>query len=228
MILINNIGLFYVHVCSYVNTRQFDQPARALQAIEIVLKSVFLNTQGVGVGRAFYRPLIENGQTFSLGDYYDLWTGLFQSTVLGNQPYLNVDIAHKAFPSAMKLLDIMRGMRIDPGRNIDNRALEQFKTHLKGLRIRYEVPGHPKTLKSYKFLDFRDPPSKHSFKNDKGQMVTILQYMQTAYNVRLQFPNLPSVWVGNPERNVYLPMEFCSVASNQVICALCILINNLF
>lgn len=201
---------------SYTKTRQFDKPARALQAIEIILKAVFLTAKGVGVGRAFYQPLIDGGKPVDLGDNFDLWTGLFQSTVLGAIPYLNVDIAHKAFPRPIPMLDLLSSMRCDPNRQIDPRSLEALRTHMRGLRISYVVPGHPKTLKSYKFNDFRDPPSQHKFKNDKEQMVTITAYMQTTYGVKLRFEHLPTVWVGSPDRKIYLPMEFCSIAANQV------------
>lgn len=207
----------YFHILlSYDKTRQYDKPARALQAIEIILKAVFLNAKGVGVGRAFYKPLIENNRPYDLGDDFDLWTGLFQSTILGSRPYLNVDIAHKAFPRPVPLLDLLASKRCDPNRGIDPRTMEGLRSHLKGLRISYAVPNHPKTLKSYKFNDFRDPPSQHKFKNDKDKMVTITEYMQTTYNVKLKFPNLPSIWVGAPDRKIYLPLEFCSIAANQV------------
>lgn len=184
---------------------------------------MFLKVKGVSVGRAFYRPLIENNRAYDLGDYYDLWTGLFQSTVLGSIPYLNVDIAHKAFPRPVPLLDLMRDQRIDPARVPDMRAMEFLRTQLRGLRVRYERPNAPESLKNYKFLDFGDPPSKHMFKDDQqgGKMVSVQQYFLAKYKCVLKYPHLPCVRTNPAEKGVHLPMEFCGIASNQAVMKKC-------
>lgn len=192
-----------------------------MQALEIVLKTVFMQAKGVSVGRSFYQPLMQNNRRVDLGDYYDLWTGLFQSTVLGSIPYLNVDIAHKAFPSPVKMLDMLRDMRIDPARGCDDRALMALKETMRGLRIRCERPNAPDSAKNFKFLDFGETAARYKFKNDDGKMMTVQEYFQAKHNVRLQFPNLPCVRAAPADRNIYLPMEFCSIADNQAVMKKC-------
>lgn len=146
---------------TYQQSRQFDLPARAMQAMEIILKSVFLAVKGVQCGRSFYTAPV---QPYSLGDNYELWTGLFQSTILGARPYLNVDIAHKAFPSPMNVIEIIKSFRNgDTSRALDNRTAEELRTHLKGLRITYATPGQAASTKCYKFMDLALPPGQVIF-----------------------------------------------------------------
>lgn len=208
---------------TYQNSRQFDGPARALQAVEIVLKSVFLHVKGVGCGRAFYRPLLDNNNRRSdLGDFYDMWTGLFQSTVLGQIPYLNVDIAHKAFPRPMAILDILRDMRADPARGLQQYEVQNLKDHLKGLRIVFQRPNAPESTKSYKFGDLGDSASQYKFKDDEvGQLVTVQAYFLRKHKMALKFPQLPCVRTHPLDKNIYLPLEMCSVADNQAVMKKC-------
>lgn len=54
------------------------------------------------------------------------------------------------------------------------------------------------------------------FKADaEGTMLTVAQYFWQTYNYALQFPSLPALEVGNPERNNYLPMEVCRIVEGQ-------------
>jgi hypothetical protein len=55
-----------------------------------------------------------------------------------------------------------------------------------------------------------------SFKADaEGTLLTVAQYFWETYNYALQFPSLPALEVGNPERNNYLPMEVCRIVEGQ-------------
>lgn len=54
------------------------------------------------------------------------------------------------------------------------------------------------------------------FKADaEGTLLTVAQYFWETYNYALQFPSLPALEVGNPERNNYLPMEVCRIVEGQ-------------
>lgn len=175
-------------------------------------------TNGVQVGRSFFtypdRPL-------DLGDFYDMWTGLFQSTILGRIPYINVDVAHKAFPSPMHLLDIVRGingnLRIADG-NLNTplrpNVAAILERHLRGLRIIYELPGQDASIKGYKFMGLCETPDRELFESD-GRRISVLAYFQSRSRP-IRFPLLPCIKVGNAVRNISLPMEFCRVPPGQV------------
>lgn len=151
-----------------------------------------------------------------LGSGYELWTGLFQSAVLGNRPYLNVDIAHKAFPLPMNLVQVFEMNRCDVRREVDYRARDDFINHMKGLRITYEMPGQNASTKCYKFTDLGRTPKETKFKNEQGVETNVLDYFRTARNYTIKFPMLPCIIVGNAIRTISLPPELCTVSPNQV------------
>lgn len=168
------------------------------------------------VGRSFFTyPTQYN----DLGDFYELWTGLFQSTILGSRPYVNVDIAHKAFPSGMDLLKIVDTLCANNragGLNmeLDRRVEGDLDRHLKGLRIIYAPPGGDASRKSYKYSRLGLIPEREMFTVD-GQQKSVLNYFQSK-GITLRYPKLKCVKVGNAVRSISLPMEYCSVAGGQV------------
>lgn len=80
-------------------------PKDALQCLDIVLRNSPA-MRFVRVGRSYFTPPDRN-RIISLGDGVELWHGFYQSAILGWKPYLNVDVAHKGFPSEMVVLDLM-------------------------------------------------------------------------------------------------------------------------
>lgn len=153
---------------------------------------------------------------YDLGDNYELWTGLYQATVLGSQPYLNVDIAHKAFPTEMDVINVL-DRNVNPNRDLQPRDRSDLQTHLNGLMIQYTMPGHAASTRSYKFLGLNPNSKTYKFKSDQDQKeYTIEQYFQSR-NVRIEYPLLPTLKLGNAIKNITVPMEFCKVAGNQVI-----------
>lgn len=156
-----------------------------------------------------------------LGDFYELWLGLFQSLVLGKIPFLNVDVNHKAFPKRYAtLIDLLRDMENDLRMRIDlNRPLERpveqaLARHLSGLEMCYNMPGTNKKM-IYKFMALCNSPGNERFKLENGQQKTILEYFNST-NRRIQYPALPCIKLGNTIKNITVPMEFCSIPDTQV------------
>lgn len=171
-------------------------------------------------GRSFYlRP---NGRGEYLGDYFELWLGLFQSTVLGDMPFLNVDIAHKAFPkSYSSLIDIFRDMeqdrrfqRIDLNRPINDDVKKALEKHLGGLDIRYLSPKD-KMIYERKFLSIKSPPEQIMFAKD-GKNISVLKYFEQELKTKIQYPQMPCIEMGNKIRTITVPIEFCSLSNAQV------------
>ncbi len=46
---------------------------------------------------------------------------------------------------------------------------------------------------------------------DKNRRMSVEQYLAEAYNVRLRYPGLPTLHVGNPSKTIYYPLELCSI-----------------
>lgn len=210
--------LFFVYN-RYQQTRQFDIPKRALQVLEVVLKGAYQQDHlrnGVSAARSFYLP---NNKPEYLGDYFELWLGLFQSTVLGYSPYLNVDIAHKAFPKRYASLAHLVEDIKNESRNVrDERSLnDELRKHLKGLDLVYVTPGNANLKKIYKFLDLDRKPSEVRFKDDQndGKETTVADYFKKR-NFTIRYPDLPCVKIGSSVKSISVPMEHCELPGNQV------------
>lgn len=52
---------------------------------------------------------------------------------------------------------------------------------------------------------------------ESGQNVdcTVAKYFQERYSMRLQYPNLPCLQVGQEQKHTYLPLEVCCIVAGQ-------------
>lgn len=164
---------------------------------------------GIQGGRSFFLPPI--GPRTDLGDFYQLWLGLFQSLVLGKLPLLNVDVNHKAFPKRYDtLVDLWNEMQGDY--NIEN-ALAR---HLSGLEICYTNPG-TNAKRIYKFISVERTPQNCQFTLEDGRQTNVLEYFRTTGR-QINHPNLPCIKIGSTIRSHTIPLEFCSIPDTQVNC----------
>lgn len=139
--------------------------------------------------------------------------------------FLNVDILHKAFPSAMPLLQYIKENLLQQNRGYrDNNApppqmpnsLDYYQTktleeHLKMLTIAYRFNNEVKTYGFNSLIE----PKKAVFKDDNGVTKTVAEYYQQQKKYRLQYPGMPYLWVGSRNKNVYLPLELCEIPAGQ-------------
>lgn len=118
-------------------------PQEAIQCIDIVLRSA-PSLACISVGRSFFtRP---SGQLIDLGDGMEMYYGFYQSAVVGWKPFLNVDVAHKAFPKAISVLDLVQEL-FGGGRDFNihqplyGDQLETLQKFLRTLKVQYTVQG---------------------------------------------------------------------------------------
>lgn len=189
-------------------------PRRALQCLEIVLKGAFQQAHlenGIQAGRSFFLPPQKREY---LGDYFELWLGLFQSTVLGNSPYLNVDVAHKAFPKRYhSLVALLEDIKQENPRTRD--PFQDMRTHLRRMDVIYKTPGNAGQMRVYKFMDLVGTPKQERFTDENGRQLTIADYFRE-HNYPINYPALPCVQLGNNLRSIKVPMEHCSLSDCQV------------
>ncbi|CRL06019.1 CLUMA_CG019029, isoform A [Clunio marinus] len=194
-----------------------DKPMQAVQCLDVILRTAFnpliSSNRAIQAGRALY---FAQERSIPLGDSMELWLGLFQSAVLGRDAlYLNVDVAHKAFPSPMSLLDLVRSF--DRSGNLparfDDRYGRQLTEHLKMLSVSYR-PDKNQPAKTFGFNGLKESANNATFVDEKGVKMTVQGYFQKK-GIRLQFPDYPVLWVGSRARNVYLPMELCEIPAGQ-------------
>lgn len=143
---------------------------------------------------------------------------MFQSTILGRIPYVNVDIAHKAFPSRTELIELIKTVGYDHRSRrdvnlsapLDYNVITNLSNHLRGLDIGYNMPGGTGT-KAYKFARLTEPAATLKFPIE-GKETTVENYFAQRGH-RLKYPKLPCVsTVGKS----FFPVELCYVIGGQV------------
>lgn len=136
--------------------KRFPQPVpgnlmQAIQCLDIVLRTAFDKPNMVRHKRTVFSP---PPNPINLPDNYQLWIGLFQSFVLGTNPYLNVDVTHKAFPAPIALDQLYEQCKYDA---------RQLYALLKGLMLVYKSPFNSGTPTTYKFNKVKGAADKEKF-----------------------------------------------------------------
>ncbi|XP_043264089.1 protein argonaute-2 isoform X2 [Colletes gigas] len=198
---------------------------RCVQALDVILQHGSANHH-VSVGSSLF-PAPEPGRVVSISGGMDLWIGLFQSAIVGWRPYLNVDVAHKAFPMPQSVINLMKELCQDPrsrtplqhvtAKDVEYNS-EKITKFLKGLKIQYEIPGQPHSKRTYRVNGLVGCPRNNEFRLDDGSMCTVENYFLQTKKYRLEFPDLPCLWVGsrNSEKKIHLPVELCTIVAGQV------------
>ncbi|XP_060653097.1 protein argonaute-2 isoform X3 [Drosophila nasuta] len=187
---------------SYIKDKIYDKPMRAMQCLEVVLAEP-CNKNAIRAGRSFFMKS-GNGAPVELRDGYEALVGLYQSFVLGDKPFVNVDVSHKSFPMSMPVIDYMvnhNRIRMDDIRsgNCNNNLRDVF-SFLKDINIVYEPPKiFASTPRAYKVNGFsQQPPKMLKFESD-GKVITVEEYFASR-GYKLQYPNLYCLHVGPPAK----------------------------
>lgn len=183
---------------------------QAFQCVEVVFRQAYTNSF-LNVGRRFYLPSESNP---SLGGGAKMCVGGYQAAVQGWTLFLNVDVAHKAFTKSISLRNLFLEMFGPSERGYYDSQYVQMSEYLKGLKIVYKIPNGPE--KHYRVNGFGKVPSKEQFQED-GKTKTVLEYYKNKWHCNLAYPDLCTVWVGNKNKRICLPLEYCTLQADQMI-----------
>ncbi|XP_003705687.2 protein argonaute-2 [Megachile rotundata] len=173
------------------------------------------------VGRSLYQ---KPEREIPLADGYNLWTGVFQSVLVRNRVYFNVDVVYKAFPKEQSVIDFLKDVCKHPRDpkplstlqpEIIKKNEQKINNSLKGLKIRYELPGQPTTRRVYAINKLSACPRENKFSLQDNTMCTVEQYFLKYKNYTIKNPELPCLWVGRMEKHIHLPMELCTIVEGQ-------------
>ncbi|KAG7199076.1 hypothetical protein KM043_017975 [Ampulex compressa] len=201
----------------------------SIQVLDIILRNgpAFHN---VTVGRSLF-PHQDNG-VVSLSNGMALWVGAFQSAVLGWKPYLNIDVAHKAFPKCQSVIDLMielcenpRDRRYGGGDSrpanlnleLVERNSEKIAKYLKGLKVQYMIPNIPTSKRTHRVNGLVECAATHKFAGSDGKTFTIEQYFAQEKQYKIKYPRLKCLWVGPMDKKVYIPAELCTIVAGQAV-----------
>jgi len=193
----------------------------AVAALNIVL-SHKLSGQMASYGRSVYHS--ENAQ--ELGGGIQRWDGIFQSVRPGQgQLYANIDIANSAFIKGGKVETLMaeikrvRGPADLQGR-LNQSDFNHFRRHFKGLAFTVSHRG-PEFKKRFKVAEISLKTAENitfpqELNNGSKKQVSIPQYYQAAYSLRLRYPFLPCLGVkGKDGHMMYYPAEVCEIVHGK-------------
>uniref|UniRef100_A0A914W9U6 PAZ domain-containing protein n=1 Tax=Plectus sambesii TaxID=2011161 RepID=A0A914W9U6_9BILA len=183
-------------------------------------------------GRSMYR-MPEPGGRFppiSLSGGREVWTGFHMAAKVGQgwKPLINVDVSHTAFTKRIPLLqflcDVLNAAeKCRPGQEkfflrdlnaetvLDERCRTNLEKNLKGLLIKTtHMEGKNR---SYRFnaVVSRSAESTKFQRTSEEAPISIAEYWEEKY-FKLKYPKLPLLHLGPRQKNLFLPMECCSIA----------------
>lgn len=161
-----------------------------------------------------------------LSDGLEMWTGLFQSAIFTSRAFVNIDVAHKGFPKAQSMIDVLRTFEFDPAKPVEEQRrgnIIGLRNFLKGLRVVAKIGGDQSSnciRREFICNDVVDPPYKKNFtftdKDGANKTMSVAEYFVKEKSCKLLYPNLNCLWVGAREKTIFYPMELLEVAYGQV------------
>lgn len=109
-----------------------NSPSTPLQCLNVILTNVPAFSYE-RIGRSFFTP---PARQYKLGDGCVLYHGFSQAAIVKWKPFVNIDVAHKAFTERIHMLDLLREMcpnAIEKG--IQPWEMQSLKTYLKRLKV---------------------------------------------------------------------------------------------
>uniref|UniRef100_A0A0N5BT01 Protein argonaute-2 n=1 Tax=Strongyloides papillosus TaxID=174720 RepID=A0A0N5BT01_STREA len=172
-----------------------------------------------GIGNELYfRPPPAESDSFSLDFMRQIWPSLCFNILLGprGMSLINIQQKHAVFvKSDMTVIDFYccingkeRG-KIDMSNvsmNEDQR--KNLTSQLKGLNLTLEYN------KSREFTIFKvvSKISEKTFIDKDGMKMSILEYFDQQYNIKLKYPKLPLIQMNPEMANILIPMELVKVS----------------
>ncbi|CAI5742127.1 unnamed protein product [Hyaloperonospora brassicae] len=187
-------------------------PYDALQALDVALRHSAAQRFTV-VGR----NLFHGAGAASLGEGAELWFGYCQSLrATQSRLVVNMDLAATAFVEESDVATFLcaaLALRQLPS----TLAKHQHAAASKALRgVRVTVTHRPGVRRSYRVNGLsKDAADRTFFDTDAGARVSVADYFAATYQRRLQYPQLPCLHVGAPQKRNYLPIEVCRVLAGQ-------------
>ena len=196
-------------------------PMDAIQALDVVMRHL-PSMVYTPVGRSFFSA--PEGYFHPLGGGREVWFGFHQSVRPSQwKMTLNIDVSATAFYKAQPVCEFMCEVLDIRDVNEQRKPLTdsqrvKFTKEIKGLKIEITHCGNMR--RKYRVCNVtRRPAQLQSFplQLENGQTVecTVSKYFLDKYKMKLRYPNLPCLQVGQEHKHTYLPLEVCNIVAGQ-------------
>ncbi|XP_075213129.1 protein argonaute-1 isoform X8 [Lycorma delicatula] len=213
------VSLFALEEALEGRTRQI--PYDAILALDVVMRHLPSMTY-TPVGRSFFSS--PDGYYHPLGGGREVWFGFHQSVRPSQwKMMLNIDVSATAFYKAQPVIEFMCEVLDIRDINEQRKPLTdsqrvKFTKEIKGLKI--EITHCGSMRRKYRVCNVtRRPAQMQSFplQLENGQTVecTVAKYFLDKYKMKLRYPHLPCLQVGQEHKHTYLPLEVCNIVAGQ-------------
>ncbi|XP_039756451.1 protein argonaute-2 isoform X1 [Pararge aegeria] len=213
------VSLFALEEALEGRTRQI--PYDAILALDVVMRHL-PSMMYTPVGRSFFSS--PEGYYHPLGGGREVWFGFHQSVRPSQwKMMLNIDVSATAFYKAQPVIEFMCEVLDIRDINEQRKPLTdsqrvKFTKEIKGLKIEITHCGTMK--RKYRVCNVtRRPAQMQSFplQLENGQTVecTVAKYFLDKYKMKLRYPHLPCLQVGQEHKHTYLPLEVCNIVPGQ-------------
>lgn len=196
-------------------------PFDAIQALDVVMRHL-PSMNYTPVGRSFFSP--PEGYDHPLGGGREVWFGFHQSVRPSHwKMMLNIDVSATAFYKAQPVIEFMCEVLDikevhEQKRPLTDSQRVKFTKEIKGLKV--EITHCGTMRRKYRVCNVtRRPAQTQSFplQLESGQTVecTVARYFLERYKMKLQYPHLPCLQVGQEQKHTYLPLEVCNIVGGQ-------------
>ncbi|CAL1404119.1 unnamed protein product [Linum trigynum] len=202
------------HLRRFLDGRQRDIPQETIQVLDVVLRHN-PSAHYTVVGRSFCSTSL--GPKGTLGDGVEYWRGYYQSlrpTQMGLS--LNIDVSARSFYEPVPVMDfISKNFRIqNPSKPLSEQDCIKLKKAMRGVKVQM---NNGEFTKTYKITGISSKPASHTMflLDEQNTTISVAQYFQQKYKIRLQYPSLPALQAGHAPKLFYLPIELCKIVEGQ-------------
>ncbi|KAK9811199.1 hypothetical protein WJX73_009529 [Symbiochloris irregularis] len=193
-------------------------PQDAVQALDVALKhGTALNPDIEAVARAFF---IRSERAEPIGRGAEVWLGYQQSLRACQMGLsLNVDTASTVFLAPQPMATYICGfLGLRGPELLTNLTQDLFRKANNACKnIKVEVNHGRGPARQYKVKGLTSKAADDAeFENEQeGKKMTVAQYFEQAYGRQLTMPQLPCLNVGRPNKDIWMPLELCTVVRGQ-------------
>ncbi|XP_052085897.1 protein argonaute-2-like isoform X2 [Mytilus californianus] len=199
-------------------------PTDVTNALDVIMRHLPSLTY-TPVGRSFFSP--PEGYDHPLGGGREVWFGFHQSVRPSHwKMMLNIDVSATAFYKAQPVIEFMCEVLDikdvhEQKRPLTDSQRVKFTKEIKGTYgLKVEITHCGTMRRKYRVCNVtRRPAQTQSFplQLESGQTVecTVARYFLERYKMKLQYPHLPCLQVGQEQKHTYLPLEVCNIVGGQ-------------
>lgn len=180
-----------------------------------ILETLFKQTQRSDMITIKNQSYPKHQRLDDLGDGRGIASGFYQAIVLGERgPTLNINNTFTCFYKNDNLVEFLSCYLNNDVRKHGIQQKDQPLLVRKVLKSLWFVTQHTNQVRRYRLKSFGRSADEHKFVKNEGEQISVADYFNDKWKIRLRYPHLPVVELFNPaqkSQSHFLPMELVTV-----------------